>query len=261
MTLIDYFNQFWKLNDDKPFNPNDAYLYFYLLSLWNKTGRPDSFPVKTSSIEIETELNKKTILRSRERLRNKGLIDFKQGSTKGKHPYYILGRVTDYVTDYVTDGVTESKEKVSPTPPLKENITELKEKEKTTKVVSKKETDLSFCLPSFVPIMEEWLAFKKEKGQTYKPIGLRACYHNLTKLSDNNPAIAKLIVEQSIANNYSGLFKLRNNGASNNQANVQLRINSGAVQDQSIDIYKELFGYDGPPDKFEEWFNRNPYGG
>lgn len=212
MTLIDYFNQFWKLNDDKPFNPNDAYLYFYLLSLWNRTGRLDSFSVKTSSIEIETELNKKTILRSRERLRNKGLIEFKQGSTKGKHPYYILGRVTDGVTDCVTDCVTESKEKVSPIPPLKENITEFREKEKTTKVVSKKETDLSFCLPSYVPIMEEWLAFKKEKGQTYKPIGLRACYNNLLKLSDGNPTIARMIVDRSIANNWAGLFKLNNNG-------------------------------------------------
>ena len=51
------------------------------------------------------------------------------------------------------------------------------------------------------------------------------------------------------------------NGASNNQTNGQLRVESGSVQDQPIDIYKEVFGYDGPPDKFEEWFNKHPYGG
>jgi hypothetical protein len=51
------------------------------------------------------------------------------------------------------------------------------------------------------------------------------------------------------------------NGASNNQTNGQLRINSGAVHDQQVNIYREVFGYDGDPSLFEEWLNRNPYGG
>ena len=57
------------------------------------------------------------------------------------------------------------------------------------------------------------------------------------------------------------LDKARNNGAPNNQIRGQHSSDSGTIQEQPINIYKEVFGYDGPPDKFEEWFNEHPYGG
>lgn len=75
----------------------------------------------------------------------------------------------------------------------------------------KKELDLSFIEDSFMPIMTDWLAYKREKKQTYKQIGLKGCYEKLYKMSNGNPLLARKIVEQSIANNYSGLFKLKDN--------------------------------------------------
>jgi hypothetical protein len=218
MTTLDYFNQFWRLNKDVPFTSSDVHLYFYLLSVWNSTGRTDAFVVKTSAIETDTELNKRTILRSRERLKKRGLVNFSQGTTKGKYAHYILhyvtdgvtDSVTDYVTDGVTDGVTDSKEKVSPTPPLKENISEIREKERITKVIPKKDIDLSFCLPSYIPIMEEWLEYKRNRKEMYKtPASIRKCYNNLLTLSDSNPTTAKLIIDQSMANNWAGIFELK----------------------------------------------------
>ena len=52
----------------------------------------------------------------------------------------------------------------------------------------------------------------------------------------------------------------KDNGAITNQNCGGNHINSGAVQDQPINIYKEVFGYDGAPENFEEWFNKHPYG-
>ncbi len=55
----------------------------------------------------------------------------------------------------------------------------------------------------------QWLAYKKEKKQSYKPIGLRMLKTKLLKLSHNNGDAMMKIVEQSIMNNYAGLFPLK----------------------------------------------------
>lgn len=61
--------------------------------------------------------------------------------------------------------------------------------------------------------LEMWLAYKKEKRQTYKPRGLEALKKKLLQLSNGNPEYAKEIVEYSMGNNYTGLFNPRINYA------------------------------------------------
>ena len=61
--------------------------------------------------------------------------------------------------------------------------------------------------------LEMWLAYKKEKRQTYKPRGLEALKKKLLQLSSGNPEYAKVIVEYSMGNNYTGLFAPKNNYA------------------------------------------------
>lgn len=88
--------------------------------------------------------------------------------------------------------------------------------ERKEKVARKrKELDLSFVEPSFQPIMADWLAYKSERGQTYRQKGVEGCYSHLKNLSGNDLDVARKIVEQSIANNYAGLFalKTRNHGS------------------------------------------------
>lgn len=60
--------------------------------------------------------------------------------------------------------------------------------------------------------LEMWLAYKKEKRQTYKSRGLEALKKKLLQLSSGNPEYAKVIVEYSMGNNYTGLFAPKNNG-------------------------------------------------
>lgn len=61
--------------------------------------------------------------------------------------------------------------------------------------------------------LEMWLAYKKEKRQTYKPRGLEALKKKLLQLSNGNPECAKEIVEYSMGNNYTGLFSPKINYA------------------------------------------------
>ena len=60
--------------------------------------------------------------------------------------------------------------------------------------------------------LDMWLAYKKEKHQTYKPRGLAALKNKLLQLSNGNPEYAKVIVEYSMGNNYAGLFAPKNSG-------------------------------------------------
>lgn len=89
-----------------------------------------------------------------------------------------------------------------------------KEKNKENK---KRKSDAlpDYVSPDFAPIMRDWLAYKKERGQAYKARGLKACYTKLLTLSGSDPTRARAIIEQSMSNNYSGLFKLKNDNDNN----------------------------------------------
>ena len=74
--------------------------------------------------------------------------------------------------------------------------------------------DLSAVRPEFAPVVLKWLTYKKERGQAYKQMGFNSFYKKLIDLSNGDPHTAMLIVEQSMANNYQGIFELKggNNG-------------------------------------------------
>ena len=80
----------------------------------------------------------------------------------------------------------------------------------------KTELDISIVAPNMVEPVETWLAYKREKSQSYKPTGFKTFYKKLCELSNNNPQIAMAIIEQSMQNNYAGIFPLRNNNNNNN---------------------------------------------
>ena len=59
----------------------------------------------------------------------------------------------------------------------------------------------------------DWLEYKKAKKQSYKTQdSLEECFNNLVELSKNDINVARKIVTQSKANNYAGLFPLKNQG-------------------------------------------------
>ena len=70
---------------------------------------------------------------------------------------------------------------------------------------------LDFVEEAFKEVFQTWLDYKKERQESYKSeTSLKICYNKLLSLSGNNPEKATLIVEQSIANNWQGLFELKN---------------------------------------------------
>lgn len=62
---------------------------------------------------------------------------------------------------------------------------------------------------SMESVINKWLEYKKEKRQSYKPRGLASFKKKLYEMSGGDPVVADAIVEQSMANNYQGIFPLK----------------------------------------------------
>lgn len=70
--------------------------------------------------------------------------------------------------------------------------------------------DKEYIEPAFLESFETWMTYKSERKESYKSdLSKKTFYNNLIKLSNNNPETAKLIIEQSIANNWAGIFELK----------------------------------------------------
>lgn len=89
--------------------------------------------------------------------------------------------------------------------PQEDLLKEIKEVKEDKRII------YSFIEKDFEKTFIDWLEYKKAKKQSYKSEkSIQAAYNKLKKLSSNDPEIAAEIVEQSMANNWAGLFELKN---------------------------------------------------
>jgi uncharacterized protein YdaU (DUF1376 family) len=69
----------------------------------------------------------------------------------------------------------------------------------------------SFVKEEFKKCFFKWMQYKTDRKEKYKSLeSEKSFYNKLITLSDNKPNIASLIIEQSIANNWAGVFELKN---------------------------------------------------
>ncbi len=63
--------------------------------------------------------------------------------------------------------------------------------------------------PEFADAWQDWVAYRKERGQTLKPTTIKA---QLAKMQDWGAVDAIAAIRQSILNGYQGIFEPRSNG-------------------------------------------------
>lgn len=145
MTLIDCLKNLFKEDDMNPLSPEEMRVYMTLLKEWNRLGRPEWFEYslipKVIPKLLPNVLPKMVITRTREKLQKRGLIQYVSGNGRVKNPCYKICFVTKDVTKLDTKDDTKPKEKVSPIPPLKEIYSELREKERISKDIPKKDRE------------------------------------------------------------------------------------------------------------------------
>ena len=90
MTYIDYINQFWQIRRYKPMTAHEADFYFFLLKECNIRNWLCPFELPTRLIQAELGYSNKTVIDLRNRLKQKGLIDFIEGNRRENAASYIL---------------------------------------------------------------------------------------------------------------------------------------------------------------------------
>ena len=94
------------------------------------------------------------------------------------------------------------------------------------------EPDFSFAGKPLEPVMLKWLEYRKQIKKPYKSqMTIETCYKHLEDLSRGSLDLAEKIVEQSIANQWQGLFELK-------QGNTQP--NGGAQNGGTVGKYAGL---------------------
>lgn len=93
--------------------------------------------------------------------------------------------------------------------------------DKSNNTRTRAKIDLSYVSSEYQEAFTKWLEYKKARKESYKSAeSVKECYNKLLSLSGNNPAVADAIVRQSMANNWAGLFELKqksNNGNNTSQ--------------------------------------------
>lgn len=91
MTYIDLINRFWDAYRVKKFSDIDTAIYFFLLNECNVRRWLNPFELQTRNIEICIGVSRKTIGEARNRLKQRGVIDFVEAQGRGPATYLIDG--------------------------------------------------------------------------------------------------------------------------------------------------------------------------
>lgn len=187
----------------------------YTLSKFDKVS--DEVDVKVTT-EVSDEVDVK-VLPTKDKL----------NINQTKHEELISPPIPPKGIDYFELKITELNKSLDE----KDAILKSKEKElekyeyKLKKEKERKKTpDISFVDFDFRDVFSEWLAYKQDRGEKYRSErSLKACYTELVKKSSGDPETAKLIIQQSMANNWAGLFELKNRKGCKNGQSKQSGIN------------------------------------
>ena len=104
-TYIDLINQFWTQSKECAFNPSDAVLYFFLLNTCNALHWKQPFGQSDRFLSLSLGFSINTIRGAKNRLKQRGLIDFKAPEKNGKgiegQTKYVILSVSNF--DIVPD--------------------------------------------------------------------------------------------------------------------------------------------------------------
>lgn len=91
----------------------------------------------------------------------------------------------------------------------KENLSMPRTKEKESS--AKERESLSFVREDMLDMFKEFLAYRREICHPLRPVSYERAYKQLLELSNGDSLLARKIIDQSIANGWRGLFKLKTN--------------------------------------------------
>lgn len=237
LTEIKLFYEWLEMQED--LSPSAIALWHGLMFIANKSGWKEELNISTSKISLRTNLPTPSIYRVRKELVEAGLISVESRGGRSSATYRIHSleshfaslydrqrdrqddrqsdRQDDRQSDRQTPFVSQCDRQRDSIYKHKQDLLSDKEKPKKKRVSGSKDFSLEEWVSAIESpwreIMRIWLEYKKARKEGYSSeMGAKACLTKLRNLSGNNPDTAQAIVEQSMANNWAGLFPLSGGG-------------------------------------------------
>lgn len=176
-------------------------LYHTLLMINNRKRWVDWFPCTDVYLTELMGMGRTAMKNARNGLKQAGLIDFKVSKRRGESTTY---HICDEFCTYSIGPQTCNKQTT--------NVQQTCNKRVTKKDIRHKTKDINIIpLTPFTGELgakvEEWLAYKKEKGQSYKPTGLKSL---ITKIQKNVEQYGERAVidaiDTAMSNSWQGFF-------------------------------------------------------
>ena len=226
----------WGWHDD----PNMVSLFIHLLLMANYEAKEwhgitierGQFVGGRKVLAEMTGISEQTIRTCLSRLESTGEITRK---STNKFSIITITKYDSYQQSLKADQPTTNQQLTNNQPTTNQQLTTTKESKEIKKEKNNKTPIIPFeVAPEFLPAFTLWLEYKKEKKQSYKgEKSLKAIYKRLLTLSGNNPDVAMAIVEQAMANNWAGLYALKDDHMTraDKKTEWEQRINQGAWDD------------------------------
>lgn len=90
MNYIELINNFWALNKEYSFTPNEKAVYFALLNKCNELGWKNPFNQSNGYVAIESGMSESAMQKARNILQQKGLIKFRSGDGRRRNTEYQI---------------------------------------------------------------------------------------------------------------------------------------------------------------------------
>ncbi len=198
LTYYDYINAFYDLLQVNPLSSNAQLLYHTLLMIFNRAHWEDELQRTNYNICNLCGLGEKSMTNARNELKQANLIDFKTDKRRGQATKYSL--CTAFLTvQKQNKGSTKAEQKQNKGRTYKDKREKIEDKRYITPIVPFEGT--------LGKKVSEWLQYKKERGQSYKPTGLNSLFKKIQEEADKHgEAFVLSVIDKSITNNRQGLF-------------------------------------------------------
>lgn len=108
MNYITLINSFWDSVTINPLSTGQVSLYMALLHIYNRSSWTEWFTASNQVLSVLTGLSRSGILKARNELKQKGLIDFKERGTRAT--VYKVVTMSDSTQDSVQDGTQKGNQ-------------------------------------------------------------------------------------------------------------------------------------------------------
>ena len=212
-------------------------LWHALMYTVNRSGWAEQVCIPISVLESRTQMTRSTIYRSREQLVERGLVEIEVRGSSQSAIYSMRSLegmlVSQSVSQNKTQNATQNEmQEGTDAPAVSQNETQngniyklnrdrINNPSSQKSIKSKREKptkEKKFSIDEWAKAQESpwrelmliWLEYKRTRKESYRSeVGARKCLTMLRNLSGGNAETAQRIIDQSMANNWAGLFALR----------------------------------------------------